>query len=119
MARHAPGRVTLLALALAVTLASIGCGGMHPDEEIEQATRAAFGAAAAFNDETPTRDEVIAARDAFCESVVVYTGDRETTAATLRAARVPPRAICRSGFESGETAKTLAFTNFASIVRMR
>ena len=109
----------LLALALAVTLAAAGCGGgTQPDEEIEQATRAAFGAAAVFNDETPARDEVIAARDAVCEAVVVYTGDPETAPETLRAARVPPRAICRSGFESGETGKTLAFTNVASIVRI-
>lgn len=115
--------MTARALAAVLAAAAIlvaGCGGGDPEtkEQIEDAVRAVYGASEVFVDETPSRKDLVAARDPFCESLVVFVGDRVPRGDALDRLPIPSRARCHEGFDDGEAAKVLGFTRLASIGRI-
>jgi hypothetical protein len=110
----------LTAVLAAAALLLAGCGGGGPDtnEPIENAVRAVYGATDVFLDESPSRKEVAAAREPFCDAVVVYVGARAPQVGELATLPVPLRSRCRAGFNSGEAAKVLGLQRLSSVGRI-
>ena len=110
-----------LAAALAAAAAGLAsCGGDDPstEEQIRSAVRAVYGAAPLLVAEGVTRKEFAQAREAFCDALVVYTGDPRVAPSELLRLPIPPRATCREGVDDHENAKVLGFTELASIGRI-
>ena len=107
-----------VAAALTIVLAGCGNGGSDTHEQIEDAVRDVYGAVDVFLDERPSRQEVVAARDPFCDALVVFTGEHPPRGDALRRLPIPSRAACRAGFADGEPAKVLGFTRLASVGRI-
>lgn len=110
--------LAVVVAAVAFVVAGCGDGGRDTNEQIEDAVRDVYGAVDVFLDENPSRQEVVAARDPFCDALVVFTGERPPRGDAVRRLPIPSRAACRAGFADGEPAKVLGFTRLSSVGRI-
>ncbi len=111
-ARSLPALVAAAALLLA-SCGGGGGGGGEPDAngQIEDAVRAVFGAAPLVVQDGFTRAQFVTSRDAFCNALVVHSGNPSE----LERTQIPPRPTGEKGVEAGANDKVVGSARVTSI----